>query len=132
MDACPNPRSERERPSGKPLSILVVEDHEDTITYLSRYLEAEGHSVLIARNAGQAAQILRRQRPDLLLCDILLPDRDGWDLMNDLGGVRPPRCVAMSVRGQRDDLDRSRIAGFDHHLTKPFLPEDLDAVLRPL
>lgn len=117
--------------SGKPLKILIVEDHEETVTYLSRYLQDEGHEVLVARNASQALETLRGERPDLLLCDILLPDRNGWDLVNSLGNIRPRRCVAMSVRGEDADLARSQLAGFDHHLTKPFLPEHLAAVLDP-
>lgn len=116
--------------SRRSLTILIVEDHEDTIVHLSRYLTAEGHTVLVARNSDQALGILREADPDLLLCDILLPDGDGWNLMAHLGEDRPAHCVAMSVRGEPDDLLRSQAAGFKHHLTKPFLPEDLDAVLR--
>jgi CheY-like chemotaxis protein len=65
----------------------------------------------------------------VLLCDIGLPDADGWELLVALGDSRPPFCIAMTGYGAAADVQRSRNAGFHHHLTKPFLPAHLDALL---
>lgn len=111
------------------LRIAVVENHEDTLVCLQRYLEGGGHQVTPARTAEEAAHELRKRPHDVLLCDIGLPDRDGWELLSSLESARPPFCIAMSGYGLTADLERSRVAGFDHHLTKPFLPADLDDLL---
>ncbi len=112
--------------------ILVVEDHEDTVLYVSQYLESGGHSVLAARNMNEARESVLRWKPDLLLCDINLPDGDGWNLLDGLGADRPPLCIAMSGRAMNADLRRSKSVGFDHHLVKPFLPDELEALLRQI
>ncbi len=106
----------------RPLHILLVENHEDTLIYLSRHLEGDGHSVTIARTARETTEAAKQRRHDVLLCDIGLPDKDGWDLLADLGDARPPLCIAMSGYGMASDLQRSREAGFHHHLTKPSCP----------
>ena len=109
--------------------ILLVEDHEDTLAYLRRHLEAGGHSVSVARTLMEARAVARDRAPDILLCDITLPDGDGCTLLADFANPRPALCIAMSGYGMSADRARSRDAGFDHHLTKPFLPDDLDTLL---
>jgi len=113
----------------RPLHILLVENHEDTLFYLSRHLEQGGYSVTIARTAGETEAAAGQSKHDVLLCDIGLPDKNGWDLLAGLGESRPPLCIAMSGYGMASDVRRSLEAGFHHHLTKPFLPADLDALL---
>ena len=111
------------------LRILLVENHEDTLLYLRRHLENNGHSVTAARSAGEAMEAAREQQADVLLCDIGLPDVEGWSLLTALADTRPPLCIAMSGYGMSSDLQRSREAGFHHHLVKPFLPSHLDELL---
>ena len=109
------------------LRILVVENHEDTRVALKDYLEMLGHTVLTASCVSEALEIIRSASCSLLLCDIGLPDGDGWGLLSK---VRPPVfAVAMSGLGLNADRRRSAEAGFRHHLLKPFLPEELDAIL---
>jgi len=113
----------------RPRHILLVENHDDTLLFLRRHLEFAGHSVTTARTAAEAQDAARQNPPDVLLCDIGLPDQDGWELLAGLGGSRPGLCIAMSGYAMAEDLRRSREAGFDHHLVKPFLPSDLDSLL---
>ncbi|HEY8900476.1 MAG TPA: response regulator [Chthoniobacterales bacterium] len=115
---------------GRARRILLVEDHEDTLAYLRRYLESNGHAVTIARTAADARLAANVCLPDILLCDITLPDGDGCQLLADLAELRPALCVAMSGHGMKAEVARCRDAGFHRHLTKPFLPDDLDAVLK--
>lgn len=117
-------------PSSRCSRILVVENHEDTLIYLKAHLEGHGHEVIGAMDSAAAAEILRTGKVDILLCDIGLPGQSGWELLNRVGDNRPSFCVAMSGYGAQSDIDRSSAAGFDCHLTKPFLPQELDAVLR--
>jgi CheY-like chemotaxis protein len=115
--------------NSRPLKILMVEDHEDTLLYLTKHLEQLGHQVTIARTAAESEAAARKETHDVLLCDIGLRGKDGWSLLVEMGDARPPLCIAMSGYGMAEDVQRSQQAGFDHHLTKPFLPSDLESLL---
>ena len=109
------------------LKILLVENHEDTLKYLARYLEIQGHEVSGARDMVSAIKALSSSKFDVLISDIGLPDGDGWQLIRQLESK--PFGIAMSGFGTHSDRQKSLAAGYKHHLTKPFLPEDLDALL---
>jgi two-component system CheB/CheR fusion protein len=104
----------------KPLRLLLVEDHADTARMMSRVLKHEGHSVQWASDMADGLRMAATHPFDLLLCDLGLPDGTGWDLMHTLraGGSKLPGIV-LSGYGQDQDLQRSRNAGFQAHLTKP-------------
>jgi DNA-binding response OmpR family regulator len=109
------------------LRILLVENHEDTLKYLARYLEIQGHEVCGTRDMASAIKELSSSKFDVLISDIGLPDGDGWQLIRKLKSK--PFSIAMSGFGTHSDRQRSLAAGYNHHLIKPFLPEDLDALL---
>jgi DNA-binding response OmpR family regulator len=109
------------------LRILLVENHEDSLTYLTRYLEQQGHEVCGMRDMASALKVIPSSHFDVLISDIGLPDGDGWQL---IGQMNPkPFGIAMSGFGASSDREKSHAAGYKHHLTKPFLPDDLDALL---
>ncbi len=114
------------------MRIFLVENHPVTLASLRRHLERRGHEVETAQTIAAGLLNLPTKPRDLLLCDIGLPDGDGWMLLEQLGDARPPIAVAMSGYGSPADLARSHEAGFQHHLTKPFLPEELDRLLARL
>jgi CheY-like chemotaxis protein len=116
--------------NGRLMRIFLVENHPDTLRYLHRHLVRAGHEVETAQTCADALDHLRAKPCDLLLTDIGLPDGDGWALLEQLGEDRPPLAIAMSGNNNPDVHTRSRKAGFQHHLIKPFLPDDLDNVLR--
>ncbi|HEY5743464.1 MAG TPA: response regulator [Terrimicrobiaceae bacterium] len=109
------------------LTILLVENHEDTLKYLAKYLEMQGHKVCVARDMASASAAISASRFDVLISDIGLPDGDGWQLIRQLDPK--PFGIAMSGYGTSADRERSLAAGYRHHLIKPFLPEDLDELL---
>jgi DNA-binding response OmpR family regulator len=111
------------------LRIFLVENHEDTITYMRMYLEQLGHKVEVARDVETALAKIPAFDMDLLISDIGLPDGSGWQLLSQIAPQRQVFAVAMSGLGRSDDKARSLAAGFRHHLVKPFLPEELDAIL---
>jgi CheY-like chemotaxis protein len=113
----------------KTLNILVVENHEDTLQAMKMFLELEGHAV---RTAGTMKTALEAADTafDLIITDIGLPDGDGWELMRQLRERGPVRAVAMSGYGWKEDLEKSRVAGFFAHLLKPLKIAELEAVLR--
>jgi CheY-like chemotaxis protein len=115
------------------LHILVVENHPDTRQGLDVFLKMLGHSARFAEDVETAlAAATGGEKFDLLLSDISLPDGNGWDLLRRLDeeNHRPPHAVAMSGFGSGADTEKSRAAGFETHLVKPFPPEELESALQ--
>ena len=115
--------------SGKSLRILVVEDHRETLHALSRLLSHFGHNVSVANGAKNARNIFDSKEFDVVLCDIALPDGNGYDLIAEAKRKRPVRAVALSGFAAAEDIRRGRAAGFDFHLAKPVDFHELRAVL---
>ena len=112
--------------------IFLVENHPVTLACVRRHLEQRGHEVETAETIADTLRELPAKPCDLLIADLGLPDGDGCALLESLGAARPPLAVAMSGFGSAADQARSRAAGFQQHLTKPFLPAELDRVLNQI
>jgi two-component system CheB/CheR fusion protein len=111
------------------LRVLLVENHEDTLRWLTLYLEDSGHAVTPARTLREASSLLSACGFEVLLSDIGLPDGSGWDLLRQ---ARPPATVfaiAMSGSGISARTSVSRDAGYRYHLVKPFKTAELDKLL---
>ena len=115
--------------SNQPLKILVVEDHTDTRNALGDFLGLLGHHCDLAPDAGAALTRAAAGSFDALLTDIGLPDRDGWQLLQELGvhGHLPPLVISMSAYDGYVHSARSKAAGCHGHLVKPFVPSQLIA-----
>ena len=112
----------------RPLRILIVEDNPDAATSLYRLLDICGYSVMLATTAGEAFQVAKRVQPDVMLCDIGLPDYDGYTLAEALKadpGTASIRLIAVTAYGKQGDQARSRQVGFTVHLVKPVSPSRL-------
>jgi CheY-like chemotaxis protein len=107
----------------------VVEDHEDTRRVLSRALRRRGFGVTVAEGVESACEQYEQARPDLVICDLGLPDGTGWDALRRLREFGPVKAIAMSGFGMEDDIQKSRDAGFAAHLTKPVNFPHLENVL---
>ncbi len=114
------------------ISILLVEDHAATARAIANFLTAIGYSVQVAGDAASARKLSAAHSFDVLICDIQLPDGNGWDLMRALNRKRSLAGIAISGFASDADLERSEQAGFAKHLAKPFSPDDLTAVLEAL
>jgi len=106
----------------QPLRVLVVEDDDVNLELLQTVLEAAGYEVLQATNARAGIELARRERPDVILMDLQLPEVDGLEatriLMADERTSHLP-VVAVSAHVKEQDIARSREAGCVLHLTKP-------------
>ena len=113
------------------LHVLIVENHSDTRQGVRIFLGALGYQASGAETVAQALAMSEDMHFDVLLSDISLPDGDGWDLLARLAarGRRPAHAFAMSGLGGAVDQARSREAGFELHLVKPFAPEELEEAL---
>lgn len=122
----------QQRARGAKRRILVIEDNTDAADTLREILEMEGHTVEVAYCGAEGVEKARELDPDVVLCDIGLPDMDGHAVARALR--RAPRgsgvlLVALSGFTRPQDIERALSAGFDQHLAKP---PDLDALERLL
>jgi len=114
------------------LRVLVIEDIEDAAETLRDLLELWGHEADVALSAIDGLETARRIRPDAVLCDIGLPGISGYEVAAQLRAdpaTASTRLIALTGYGAPDDRRRSHEAGFDLHLTKPVVPEELQKAL---
>jgi CheY-like chemotaxis protein len=109
--------------------VLVVDDHEDTCTGMKRMLERRGYQITVAHTAQQAVEKVRTQEFDLLISDIGLPDRSGYELMREVQSSKTLPGIALSGFGTEHDVNEARAAGFSEHLTKPINFERLEEAI---
>ena len=104
------------------LKVLLVEDHTDSRTVLGRLLVWLGYRCDLAPDADSALHRVAGGKFDVLLTDIGLPGKDGWELLRELGeqGHLPPLIISMSAYDGRTHSARSRAVGCHGHLVKPF------------
>jgi CheY-like chemotaxis protein len=95
-------------------------------------LERRGYEITLAHSAEQAVEKARMQDFDLLISDIGLPDRSGYDLMRELRNSKGLRGIALSGFGMEHDVSKARAAGFSEHLTKPINFERLEEAIQNL
>jgi PAS domain S-box-containing protein len=121
-------KSKREEHSSVPkgrskaLRVMVVDDNADAAETLAMLLEADGHEASVEYDARSALERARLEAPHALLLDIGLPDMDGYELARRLRSMPETGkavLIALTGYGQSQDHDRSKSAGFDHHLVKP-------------
>lgn len=112
--------------------ILVVDDNHDAADGLAMMLELEGHEVFVAYNGMCALARLHSCRPDVVFCDLGLPELSGFDFARAVRREhgRGIRLVAVSGYASPDDRRRSREAGFDAHLAKPAPPDEIERLTR--
>jgi two-component system CheB/CheR fusion protein len=111
------------------LRILLVDDHQDTCAALEKLLVRRGHLVAATHNVRSAMEAAARNKFDLLISDIALPDGSGMDLMIQLHAISKIPGIAISGFGNNGDIERSLRAGFSEHLIKPIKLENLEAAI---
>jgi two-component system alkaline phosphatase synthesis response regulator PhoP len=113
--------------------ILVVDDDKEVVRLMRGYLEQSGYEVLVAYNGETAMHIIRREQPDLILLDLMLPDRDGWDITRTLrsdGGLMTIPIIMLTARVDDTDKIVGLELGADDYVTKPYNPREVVARVR--
>jgi two-component system alkaline phosphatase synthesis response regulator PhoP len=113
--------------------ILVVDDDREVVRLMRAYLEQAGYDVLAAYDGETAIHILRSERPDLLLLDLMLPDRDGFDITRLVRGDATLAHIPIIMLTARvDDTDKiiGLEIGADDYVTKPYNPREVVARVR--
>jgi two-component system CheB/CheR fusion protein len=108
--------------------VLVVEDNRDAAESLRRLLYLSGYEVSLAYTGQDGLRTAKLLRPDVILCDIGLPDSNGFVVAGALRSdpdTAGTRLIAVTAYGADEDRRRARAVGFDLHLVKPVDPEVL-------
>jgi DNA-binding response OmpR family regulator len=121
-------------------TILIVEDHVPTRTFLADNLSADGYEILESASAGEARHLMETSFPDLAIIDLGLPDRDGLDLMHEIrtadrvGARIDPDLPMLVLSGRGTEVARLRgfERGCDDYVVKPFGYAELRARIRAL
>jgi signal transduction histidine kinase/ActR/RegA family two-component response regulator len=112
-----------------PLRVLVIDDSAMNQLVACRMLTKLGYNPMVATGGEQGLKIALAETFDLLLIDLQMPDRDGYDVLREVRAQFPadrrPRCVAMTANALREDRDKCLSAGFDAFMPKPFTSADL-------
>lgn len=108
--------------------ILIVEDEPDMARGLQFNLEARGFDVTMASNGEAGLEAVKEQRPDLVLLDVMLPKRDGYDVCRTLRKSHPDLPIVMlTAKGREDDIVLGLKLGADDYVKKPFSVAELVA-----
>jgi two-component system alkaline phosphatase synthesis response regulator PhoP len=113
--------------------ILVVDDDPNMVRLLRASLEQAGYQVFFAYDGETALHVLRRERPDLVVLDLMLPDRDGWDVTRVMRGdasLAHTPIIMLTARVEHHDRIAGLELGADDYVTKPFHPGELMARIR--
>jgi DNA-binding NarL/FixJ family response regulator len=116
--------------NGEQKRLMLVDDDPNLILLVRDYLEFRGYDVVTAENGVIALEILDDELPDLMICDIMMPEMDGYSLVKkireDPRTVRIP-VLFLSAKGQSQDKVKGLNTGADVYIVKPFEPEELVA-----
>ena len=115
--------------------ILIADDEPNIVLSLEFLMKREGHAVSVARDGEQALAMIQRERPDLVLLDVMMPIRSGFEVCaavradETLAGVK---IVLLTAKGRDTDMTKGQAIGADAYVTKPFSTQELAARVRAL
>jgi two-component system alkaline phosphatase synthesis response regulator PhoP len=111
-------------------TVLVVDDERAIVQIARDYLEHAGYTVVSAYSGGQAIDLARERRPDLIVLDLGLPEVDGYEVAKTLRKESDVPIIMLTARVEESDRLRGLEIGADDYITKPFSPRELVARVR--
>lgn len=110
--------------------LLLIDDDPNLILLVKDYLEFRGYEVVTAENGREALEVLEKEIPDMIICDVMMPEMDGYTLVDHVR--QDPRTswvpvLFLSAKGQSQDRVKGLNTGADVYMVKPFEPEELVA-----
>lgn len=110
--------------------ILVVDDEERMSRFIRLNLEHDGFQVLEANRGMQAINLIRERMPELVLLDVMMPDLDGFEVLQLIRESYQLPVIMLTAKGEEDDKVRGLELGADDYVTKPFSPRELVSRVR--
>ena len=115
--------------------ILIVDDEPNILVSLEYLMQREGHAVGVARDADEAFAAIVRDRPDLVLLDVMLPKRSGFELCQQVratDAVKDTLILMLTAKGRDTDVAKGLGVGADAYVTKPFSTRELVEKVRQM
>lgn len=116
--------------NGEQKRLMLVDDDPNLVLLVRDYLEFRGYDVITAENGRVALETLEQELPDLMICDIMMPEMDGYTLVQKIREDPRTRWIPvlyLSAKGQSQDKVKGLNTGADVYIVKPFEPEELVA-----
>jgi DNA-binding response OmpR family regulator len=115
--------------------VLIADDEPNIVTSLEFLMESNGYETLIARNGEEVLTQVIAGKPDLILLDIMLPLKDGFEACREIRANhqwKEIRIIMVTARGRDSEIQKGLSLGADAYITKPFSPKELVAHVRRL
>ncbi len=113
--------------------VLLAEDEKNVILGVRTCLDAVGYDVEIVEDGEEALNSVKREHPDLILLDLLMPKVDGFEVLKELKGKEETSkipIIVLTAKAEETDRQRAMDLGADNYMTKPFKPQELWDVLK--
>ena len=110
--------------------LLLIDDDPNLILLVKDYLEFRGYEVITAENGREALEVLENDVPDMIVCDVMMPEMDGYDFVSNIREAERTSWIPvlfLSAKGQAQDRVKGLNVGADVYMVKPFEPEELVA-----
>lgn len=117
------------------MKILIADDEPNIVVSLEFMIRREGHDVVVARNGTDALDAIRRERPDLVLLDAMMPGMSGFEVCEAVRAdpaISATRILMLTAKGRETDRARGLGTGADAYVTKPFSTRELAARIRDM
>src|SRR5574339_1176662 len=111
-------------------TILVVDDETRLVSLVESYLAREGYHVVTANNGQEALSVAKREKPDLIILHVMMPEMDGYEFMRRHRTEDDTPIILLTARGEDDEKVIGLELGADDYVTKPFRPRELVARVR--
>jgi DNA-binding response OmpR family regulator len=111
-------------------SVLVIDDDENICQLVRLYLKKEGYQVGVAHTGAAGLAAIERDKPDLVILDIMLPGMDGWDVCRNIRKTSNVPIIMLTAKGETFDKVLGLELGADDYIVKPFDPKELVARVR--
>jgi DNA-binding response OmpR family regulator len=108
--------------------ILVADDEPNIVISLEYLMKREGYTVLVARDGQEALDMIARDRPDLVLLDVMMPKKSGFEVCQAVRAseeLRATKILMLTAKGRDTDLAKGLALGADAYMTKPFSTREL-------
>jgi len=115
--------------------VLIADDEPNIVTALEFLLQRNGHEVYVARNGDAALKLVDQYQPDLVLLDVMMPVKSGYEVcqrMRERADWRHIKIIILTAKGRGVEMSRGLSIGADLYMTKPFSTQELVARINEL
>ena len=115
--------------------VLIADDEPNIVISLEFLMKREGHEVSIARDGQQALDAIRAQRPDLVLLDVMMPFKNGFEVLQELRAdeaIAGTKVLMLTAKGRETEVTKGLAMGADAYMTKPFSTKELVTKVKAL